>query len=389
MLHKMIGANKNSVLENGNGEKNGLEVQEDHPVAGKNIGENNVFARKRKKRPRRAEGDRPSEPVAMRKELEIHAGVCTSETKKPDPIDSRNYLMQKWLEERVTQLKENPPKGCENPSIDEDGGDVPLVAFGVLTPKEFFTEAGRLGSAEAARILNLCLENDQEIRYLCSSRWMHLGWVSGMNCIPHPIRTYNLQTYVYLQACGQLHELGDKYVLRADFSRQDIKDHLFRSTVLRTAPSVGWYYLYAELKKQKKEIAGNKEVFIPSMDDIDCYLEFLEHRSQRWNHELLQQMFVFQKLVQLLQGYCSNLWQFLEGGSQCVPSTARWDLQHRRYDQGRLGHPCKGHFGPGQLQRRQGLGSRIHCFSHYCRCGRSIAKSIWQTQRGCLRGRWG
>jgi hypothetical protein len=134
-----------------------------------------------------------------------------------------------------------------------------------------------------------------------------------VNAIPHPIRTYNLQTYVYIQACGKLNEFGKNCVLKTIYDGNVIAELLFKAPVIRTAGTVGFYYLFAEEQASKNANAEKRVAIIPSMDDIDEYLEFLHRHSDSGSMKCFNKCLYYKSLLDCSKRSVERYGMFLKG----------------------------------------------------------------------------
>jgi hypothetical protein len=150
----------------------------------------------------------------------------------------------------------------------------------------YMEQAARIACAAFARTNDEHVVGDTpQLMYLCGQRWRNLGWNSGTNCTPHPIRSYNLQMMTWLQACLpiSLDESGWFYerLDTKNMTALTITDYLVKACVLRLCGTVGWYGKFAEYAKDKKYpgIGGDIKLLIPGTEALALFCKFLEETT--------------------------------------------------------------------------------------------------------------
>jgi hypothetical protein len=201
-------------------------------------------------------------------------------------LNQRDILLP-WLDKMLAADEDG-----EEVMDDIDYGD--SISDDRATSQELFSmdidaymeQAGRIASAAFARMIDAHVVGDSpQLMYLCGQRWRNLGWNSGTNCTPHPIRSYNLQTMTWLQACLSISvDESGWYYERLDTSNmtaQTITDYLVMASVVRLCGTVGWYGKFAEYVKEKEYpgIGTENRLLIPGTKELALFCKFLEETT--------------------------------------------------------------------------------------------------------------
>ncbi len=97
-------------------------------------------------------------------------------------------VVRPWLDAMLATDEDAEELIDDNDDIDTSG-----LLFS-MDIEAYMEQAARIASAAAfARTNDAHVVGDtNQLMYLCGHLWKNLGWNSGTNCTPHPIRSYNL-----------------------------------------------------------------------------------------------------------------------------------------------------------------------------------------------------
>lgn len=260
-------------------------------------------------------------------------------THKSDIVNiTATDVITEWLNQEVAKEDRDWDDSVENDPL-PDGNKKKLSL------EQYVLQTARISISSFARTADKHVVTDddgnKQLQYLCGPEWKNLGWVLGTSSIPHPIRTYNLQPFTFIQAMlpyNEDKECYERMPLPVQNPKKKLADLLFKASVLRLAGVVGVYVHFAEymkkhhpdnLPRRNHHHHTSQKIYIPGIDDLVFFRQFLEstfgldNKMCHLNHTLYRQS-LFGDCTHTIKQFLT----FLESYAEILPEQVQ-SKKHR------------------------------------------------------------